>query len=101
MRRTVMAVDTVHAPDVEVLPFVRLERGARIEVFRHSPLRIFDPHPRDLLPLRIGGAVIYDVGDVHVPVNAGGDAGRRAAAAGADQHLDLSRRVALVVAETV
>ena len=72
MRRTIVAVDAVHAPlrrrgDLRGVSF---ESCARVLVV--SPvLRSLALHPRDLLALPVAGDVRDLVRDVHVPVDAG------------------------------
>ena len=98
--RPVVAVYTIHSPDLQLLHLIWGQRGGAVEVLGYSPLVIFHSDPRDFLSLGIGGAVVDLVGDIHVPVDARGDPGRGAASAGAQQASDLAHAVLLVVAES-
>ena len=70
-----MAVDAVHPPNLELFHLLRREGQRAVEIFGDPPLAVFDPDPRNFLPLRIARAVPHLIADVHVPVDAGGDAG--------------------------
>ena len=93
VRRAVVAVHAVHPPALALRELLRRRAG---DVYsRTVPSRVSHPHVRDHLPLGIGGDVLDLVGEVHVPVDAGADAQRRAAAA--DVHRQRRDRLGVLL----
>ncbi len=100
MARAVMAVDTIHSVQLDLFRLLGGEGNGTIEILRDPSLAVFDPHPGNLLPLRIRGAVPHLVGNIHVPVDSCGDPGGWAAPADAQQASNLPYAVFLVVAKS-
>ena len=98
MRRSVMAIHAIHRPDLVMADVIRecflSENG-------HYPLRIRQPHPRNLLTLLIRCNVLHTVSDRHVPVNATDRTVGWIAATHFEDHAYRKRRVRPVAEEKV
>src|SRR3990172_7685133 len=100
MARAVMAVDTIHPMQLDLFRLLGGEGNGTIEILSDPSLVVFDPHPGNLLPLRIGGAVPHLVGNIHMPVDSCGDPGGGAATTDTQQASNLAYAVLLVVAKS-
>src|SRR3972149_9602624 len=100
MARPFMAVDTIHPMQLDLFHLLGDEGNGTIEILSNPSLVVFDPHPGNFLPLRIGGAVPHLVGNIHVPVDPRGDPGGGAAAADAQPASHLAYAVFFLVAKS-
>ena len=97
MRRTVVAVDTVHASLFRRGDLLRAERPLAIEVFSHITIPILHANPGNNLALFVGSDERDFICKIHVPVDAGHWTTRGIAATDINQHPGLAQRVLLIV----
>jgi hypothetical protein len=90
VRRTIVAIDTVHAPFLSCGDLFSAERPTPIRVFSHIAIPIFNTNPGNNLPLLIGGYKRDLIRQIHVPVDAGNWSTRRIATAYVNQHARLA-----------
>src|SRR5581483_8925767 len=94
--RAIVTIHAVHAMRGRLLNLLLAEWSIFGHVFGDAPLHVLGADIGNDLALVVGGNVADLVGNIHVPVNSGGCAGRGIAAAGLDQHANLALGVFFV-----
>src|SRR2546421_517846 len=98
VRRSVVAVDTVHPARIAVRDLIGGQRTIAIVVLSDVALAILDSHPRNHLAMIVDRDVGHFVPDVHVPVNAFDGSGGGTTTTDVYQHASLPQSVLLVIA---
>src|SRR5215813_14458130 len=97
MRRSVMAVDTIHASFLGAGNLFRAERSSPIVVISHVSVAILDANPGNDLSLLVGCYEGDFISEVHMPMNPCHWTTRRIATADVNQHPSLTQGVLLIV----
>src|SRR5712692_27170 len=91
-----MTIDAIHSAFVGRRNLLRRARTIAIVVLGDVALLVLYTHPENHLAMFVGRDIVNLVGDVHVPVDSGYQAGCRTAAADIYQHTSLAHGVLLV-----
>ena len=97
MRRTIVAIDAIHAAFLGRCDLFCIQWPRSIRVFSDIAVSILHPNPRNDLPLLIGGYERDLIREIHVPVNPCNWTTRRIAATDIYQHPGLAHGILLIV----
>lgn len=89
MCRTVVTIDTIHAPLGGSRNLLLRQRTIAIVVFGNIPLQVLNSNPRNYLAVIVYRDVVNLIGDIHMPMNSRHYAGAGTAAANIYQHARL------------
>src|ERR1044072_3267435 len=101
MRRTVVAINTIHAPFLAGRDLFCTWPASAIVILGYLPIAILHANPGNNLPLLVTGDESNLVTEVHMPVNARYRPASGIAAADVNQHARLSQRVLFVVSVVI